>query len=78
MTGVLRYNKPQKKAHNDHGIQSYCVIIKKVGMPEQNQMSHSSEDCTGMCTKQTNKYGMKGYVGSRTDTVKQYKNSGKK
>ena len=38
-------------------------------------MSHSSKDCTVMCTNRTIKDGMGGSVGSITDTVKQYKNS---
>ena len=41
-TGVLRSNKPWKKAHKHHSIQRYCVLCKKEGMPEQKYMSLSS------------------------------------
>ena len=46
-------------------------------MTEQNYMSHSSKDCTGVRTNWNIKDGMGGYVVSRTDTVKQYKKSEK-
>ena len=38
-------------------------------------MLHRVEDCTGMRTNLTIKDGMGGYVGSRADTMKQYKKS---
>ena len=38
-------------------------------------MSHSADDCTGIRTNRTIKYGMGGSVGSRDDTVKQYNKS---
>ena len=41
-TGVLRSNKSPKKAHRHHGIQCYCVICKKAGMPERKYTPHSS------------------------------------
>ena len=47
-------------------------------MPEQKYMSYSAKDCTGMRTNRTIKDGMGGYMGSRADTVKQYKKSEKK
>ena len=42
-------------------------------MPEKNYMSHSAEYCTVMRTNRTIKDGMGGYVGSRADSMKQYK-----
>ena len=74
-TGVLRSNRPQKKAHKHHGIQRYCVLFKKPEIPEQNYMSHSAEDCTGVRTNRTIKYRMGGSVVIRTGTVKRYKKS---
>ena len=44
-------------------------------MPEQKYMSHSAEDCAGMRTNWTIKYGMGVSVGSSADTVKQYNKS---
>ena len=44
-------------------------------MLEKKYMSHSAEDCTCMRTNRTIKDGMGGSVGSRYDTVKQYKKS---
>ena len=41
-TGVLPSNKPQKRAHNLHSIQLYCVLCKKSVMPERKYMSHSA------------------------------------
>ena len=38
-------------------------------------MLHISEDCTGVRTNRTIKYGMGLSVGNRDDTVKQYKKS---
>ena len=76
-TGVLRSNKPQKKAHKHHGIQRYCVLYKKAGMPEKKYMQNSAEDCTGVRTNQTIKDGMGGSVEISTDNVKQYKKSEK-
>ena len=38
-------------------------------------MLHSAKDCTGMSTNWTIKDGIGGYMGSRADTVKQYKKS---
>ena len=72
-TGVLRSKTPHKKAHKHHGIQQYCVICKKVGMPERKFMPHSAEDFTGVHTNQTITYGMGGSVGGRADTMNQYK-----
>ena len=69
-TGVLRSNKSQKKAHNHYGIQSYCVLFKKVGMPKRKYMSHSSEDCYGVRTNRTIKDVMGGSIESSTDAVK--------
>ena len=74
-TGVLHFNKPQKKAHKYHGIHRYCVLCKKAGVPERKYMSHSAEYCTSVHTNRTIKDLMGGSVGSITDTVKQYKKS---
>ena len=74
-TGVLRSNKPQKKAHNHHIIQSYCVLFKKAGMPHRKCMLHSAKDCMCASANRTIKGGMVVSVGSSTDTVKQYKKS---
>ena len=74
-TGVLCSNKYQKRANKHHGIKSYCVIYNKLGIPERKYMLHSYKDCTVMHTNRTIKDGMGGSVGSRTDTVKQYKKS---
>ena len=58
-----------------HGIQRYCVIGKKAGMPERKYMSHSSKYCTGMRINRTIEDGMGGSVGSMNDNLKEYKNS---
>ena len=63
--------------HKQHVTQRYCVICNKAGMTDQKYMSHSYEECTGMRTKWNIKDGMRVYVGSRADTVKQYKKSEK-
>ena len=47
-TGVLRSNKPPKKAHRNKIIQRYCAIFNKSGIPERKYKSHSDEDCTGV------------------------------
>ena len=73
MNGVPRSNKPQKKFHNHHSIQRYFVLCSKSGMPEQNYMLHSADDFTVVRTYQTIKDGMGRSVGSRADTVRQYK-----
>ena len=46
-------------------------------MFERKYMSHGVDDCTGMRTNRTIKDVMGGYMGSRSDTVKQYKKSEK-
>ena len=46
-------------------------------MPERKYTLNSAEYFTGVCTKRSVKCGMGGSVGSRTDTVKQYKKSKK-
>ena len=73
----MRSIKSQKKAHKHHGIQRYCVLCKKVVIPERNYMSHSSKDFTGVRTNRTIEDGLGGSVGSKDDTVKQYKKSEK-
>ena len=75
-TGVLRSNKYPKRAHNSHhGVQNYCVLCEKAGMPECKYTLHSSEDCTSVRTKRPIKYGMTGPMGSRTNDVQHYKKS---
>ena len=75
-TDILRTNKgPKKKAHKHNGTQCYCVLYKKSGMPEQKYMSRCEEDCTGIGTNQNIKGRMGESVGSRDNTVKQFKNS---
>ena len=53
------------------------MIFNKAGITEQKYMSHSAEDCTGTRTNRTIKGGLRGYMGSRYETVKQYKKSEK-
>ena len=77
-TGVLHSNRPQKKAHKNHGIQRYCMRCKKAGMPEKKYMPHSAEDCTDVRTNRTIKDGMGVSVGGRTDTMNQYNKYEKK
>ena len=78
-TGVFLYNKTPRRLHRrHHGIQRYCVLCNKAGMPEHKYMSHSAEDCTGVHNNWPIKYEMGGPMGSRTDAVKQYNKSGNK
>ena len=71
-TGVLRSNKYPRKAHDrHHGVHRYCVLCKKAGMPGQNYLLHSAEDCTGVRTKRLIKDGMGGHMGSNTNAVQQ-------
>ena len=76
-TGVLRSNKLPKKTHRHHGIQFYCVLFKKSGMTDINYTSHSSKDYTGARTNQSIKYGIRGPVVSRANSVIHYKKSEK-
>ena len=47
-TGVILSRKQQEgKMTKHHGAQRYCVIFKKSGMPDQNYMSHISQNCFG-------------------------------
>ena len=32
--GVLHSKKPHKKSHKNHGIQRYCMLCKKTGIPD--------------------------------------------
>ena len=41
-------------------------------MPERNYMSHSTEDCTVVCTKRFIKDGMGGPIESRNNSVQQH------
>ena len=73
-TDVLRFNKSPRRANDtDHGVQCYCVLCKKAGMPERKYALHSSKDCTGVRTKRSIKDRMCETVGSRTDDVQQHK-----
>ena len=75
-TGVLRSNKSPKRAHSSHhGIQRYCVLCKKLGIPARKYMSHSSKDFSGVRTKQSINDGLVGTMVNRTDAVKQYQKS---
>ena len=74
-TGILRSNKLQKKLHKHHVIQSHCMLCKKAGMPERNYIPNIAKDCTGVSANPTIKDGIGGSVGSRADTMKQYKRS---
>ena len=75
-TGILSSNKgPHKKVYNRHGTQRYCMIWKKAGMPDKKYISHSANECTGICTNRIIMYGMGVSVVSGSDTVKQYKKS---
>ena len=74
-TGVLSSNKSIRRANDrHHGAQRYCVLCKKVGMPERKYASHSSKDFTDTRTKYSIKYGMGVTIGSRTHDVQQNKN----
>ena len=75
-TGVLSSNKSPRKTHyRHHGAHRYCVHCKKAGMPEHKYTSHSSEYCTGVCTKRFIKEVMGGPIVSRTHALQQHKNS---
>ena len=76
--GVLSSNKSPRRAHyRHHGAHRYCVLFKKSGMSERKYESYSSEDCTGVRTKRSIKYGIEGPIGGRTHDVKQHKKSEK-
>ena len=69
-TGVLIYNKSPRSAHDRyHGVKRYCVIYKKTGITECKYSLNSSEDCTGVRTKFPTKDGMRGPMGSSTNSV---------
>ena len=53
------------------------MLCKNEVIHERNYMSHSGEDFTCMLTNRTIYDGMGGSVGSRANTVKQYKKSEK-
>ena len=70
-TGVLRSNKPPRRAHySHHGVQRYCVIFKKEVIHERKYMLYSTDDFTGMRTKLPIKDGIGGPMGSRTNSMK--------
>ena len=58
-----------------HGKQRYCVLCKKVGVPDRKYMSHITEDCADVRTKRSDKDGMGEYIGSRNHSVQQHKKS---
>ena len=73
--GVLCSNKgSHNKAPTHHGNHHHCMLFKKAGIPEQKYMPYIDEDCFGKCSNQkTIKDGLGGNMGSRDETVKQYK-----
>ena len=75
-TGVSCSNKTPKRVHSrHHGIQRYCVICEKSGMPERKYTSHSSKDCTFVLTRRSIKDVLGGPMGSSIDPMKQYRTS---
>ena len=75
-TGGLSYNMSPIRAHDrHHGVHRYCVLCKKAVIPKRKHLSYNAKDCTGVRTKRTIKYGMGGPMGSRTNSVQQYRNS---
>ena len=40
--------KQNKILYRHHGVQRYCVLCNKAGMPELKYASHSAEDFTSM------------------------------
>ena len=67
---VMRSNKSPRRAHDiHHDVQRYCVLFKKSGTSEQKHLLRSSEDCTGVRTKCPIKDGMRGPMGSSTNSV---------
>ena len=76
-TGFLRNNKgPNNRAPKHNVTQRYCVLCKKAGNHEKEYMSHSDEECFGKCSNQKKiKYGLGRPMRSRSESVKQYKNS---
>ena len=72
--GVSSSHKTSRRAHErHHGEHRYCVLCKKSVMPERKYASHSTDDCTGVRTKLSIKYGMRGSIRSRTHAVQQHK-----
>ena len=75
-TDVFRSNKSPKRLHNKHhGIQRYCLIWNKAGMPERKYTSHSAEYFIGARIKRLIKDVMVGTMVSRNNDVQQYKKS---
>ena len=73
-TGFLNSNKSPRRAYDkQHGAQRYCVLCKKVEMPEQKCALNSDEDFTSVCTKRSIKDGIVGPIGSRNHAVQQHK-----
>ena len=62
------------KTPNHNGIQRYCALCKKAGIPERKYMLHRSENCLG---KRSNHNSVKeelgGSLGNRDYSVKHYK-----
>ena len=78
-TGVSNTHKSPRRAHDMHHVtHCYCVLFNKSGIPERKYMSHNTEDCTGVRTKCSIKYGMGGPIGSRNNAVQQHKKYEKK
>ena len=72
-TGVIRKKQGGKPKH--HGVQRYCVLFKKAGMPKQKYMLHLTGDFFG---KRSNHKSVKDklliHLGNKDEAVKQFKN----
>ena len=79
-TGVLSSRKQNgKNTPKHHGVQKYCLIFNKAGMPEIKYTSHISENCFGKrLNQQSIKDGLGGSLCNRADSVNHYKSSKQK
>ena len=75
--GVLsdfKHNKNKKPKHG--GIQRYCVIRNRAGIPDHEYMPHSAETCFGNRSNQVSlKKGLGGNLGNRYAAVKNFNKS---
>ena len=74
-TGVY-FKQQGKKTPKQDSAQSYCVLCKKGGMPEQNCIFHNNEDC--FYKRFVHNYindGLRVPMGIRSKAAKQYKRS---
>ena len=73
-TGVLRKKQGGKPKH--HGVQRYCVLFKKAGMPKKKYMPHSTGDFFGNHSNHKSvKDGLVIHLGNKDEAVKQFKKS---